>query len=1614
MKRFQEKILEPIVAITIILVMTLVDFLLVGMQIASYAIEDVSTNNKNVEFSAYFKDSEGNEIDCVEKGKSDLKANLYLKIAVKQQGYLNANVVLSDSNFEFKETENELINSIDNSNINLNQINAGKEVELEIPIEAKTAEVFDLDLLNAESLIKLEGIYRDSSKKDKQIKVERKVNFKIVPENTDSDNIEKIVKLYTNKTLQVGEENKRVVQIGLNTGLKDSSYPIKEIEIRTDIPQIDGKDPETYAVFSLNTMSKSEYNIEDGQMIAKLENDTMDEKYVLWKNEGTENVVYTYLYDADVIEDITINGTIKVTLYDDTQIETEIGEIVVNKDDEKEEIITASSINSDEEIYKGKLNENIDRKYQTKNTINVNANEIVDYIELREDNVFVQGESENIANVIYDSTTINKTQMLDLLGEEGYITIIDEQGEVIEKLDKETEADDDNITIEYDESEIKQLTIKTTKPVKAGELSMVNEKTIVENNLEVINNSDKLKTKLSMKTNLNGEQEYIKAIGESDLKNTTTSASIEINKDKLSTAVDNNVEIKAILHSKNEANDLYKNPILNIELPEQVEKAEIDGVSIVYDNELKVKDYSINERTLTIVMEGEQTQYIENVVDGANVVINAKLQLNRKTATTDSKITMKYSNEKARAYENDAETSVDVKITAPTDVTTITTIPELGIEEFEQEESKEVLLQKGVEQKEITPQIEIINNKDTSLKDVKVLGVFPTRADENSIGINIESGINVENAEVYYSENEDATNDLENEENEWNTSIENASSVRKYLIVVNEIGAKESIFADYKAIIPENLGSNENAEQSYEVTFTDSNTNYIDNVKATQVKLSTGGSADLEVKLSGKVGTTNLDNRSEVKAGEVIKYNIEISNNGSDIARNVELSSLVPEGTTLVEPKEMYDVEEGYFKEVGKDDLKEEIEKINPGEKIEREYTVRVDTNITDGIETTNKATAKVDDLTVESNELKTILKSGDFRVTIKRLTTSNEFITNDYALEYHVIVENISSQNKDNVTLKTNFSKEVEVVDAEVLEGDLNDDEQNRVIVDDVDDITDEDFENDDIDGFEEDDEYSEEVMKIDSVDMGNFEAGESKVLYFAITLKEVGTCDVFAIVEQGGNQYRSNLWQDTTVERKAEISITSDAQKYIDCGSNVEFTIKVKNTGTATLKGLRVVDEISSYLDIESIEKNGKEIEIPDDNDVGVVFDLKPEEEGILKIETYVDYIEDIEEKEIEFTNKAIAELGGDTIAETEEATYIIKVSAYQDEDETEADGISGIAWCDENADGKRDSNEKTLQGINIRLLNIDTNELVSDDDGDLIEETTSSNGRYNLSDIEPGRYIVIFNYDTSRYSLTKYKVAGASEAVNSNAMNSQLTIGNETREVACTDIIQVEDGNVSNINIGLVEVQGFDLKLDKYVSRIILQNGEETAVREYDNSQMAKIEVGSKYVEGTVAIVEYRIVVTNIGEIDGYAKKIADYMPNDFKFNSELNTDWYIDGSNLYSTSLTNEKIRPGESKELKLTLTKTLSENNLGLSNNTAEIAESYNNLGIADKNSTAGNKTKGENDMSSADIIISISTGRIIAYTSLIIIFIAAIAGGITIPIIRKSKKENNGYEFTKI
>ena len=331
-----------------------------------------------------------------------------------------------------------------------------------------------------------------------------------------------------------------------------------------------------------------------------------------------------------------------------------------------------------------------------------------------------------------------------------------------------------------------------------------------------------------------------------------------------------------------------------------------------------------------------------------------------------------------------------------------------------------------------------------------------------------------------------------------------------------------------------------------------------------------------------------------------------------------------------------------------------------------------------------------------------------------------------------------------------------------------------------------------------------------------------------------------------------------------------------------------------------------------------------------------------------------------------------------------------------------ITGKIWLDENKNGQRDNNEKGIAKVKVLLVDAKTGDVIKNDKDEKIAVITSDDGTYKLEEIEKGEYVVVCDFDTNKYRITDYQKEGIDESENSDMIIKEAGIGTETKKVGVTNKITIEDNNYENIDMGLIENEIFDMSLEKYVSKIIVQNAQGTIVKEFSKAQLAKVEIDRKQLANSVVTIEYTLNIANEGEISGYAGDIIDYMPKDLVFDQNSNTGWVLESDgNLHNTTLENEELKPGTVKTLKLTLTKTMNENNTGTVINTAEIGKATNEYEIKDIDSTPDNGVQKEDDMSTAEVIISIRTGEVLISVTIIL----SIAILIAIVIILKKRKE---------
>ena len=1620
----KSKKMKTIIVIVLVILLSINNFIFLGINLISYAADNVATNHDNVEFDVYFKNQEEEKITDIDTLYSSEDIYAYIYINVLEEGYFDGKITLEDTKLRFKEKEDEIIKTMTDSSITLNQLNSGSRLELEIELEVDTKnDMYDIRLLDSKTNVVLNGIYRDSSEKDIEIEAERKIKVNLIENNSSSDmsNVKNDIEIITNKVMEVENEKKRVVQAKINLGLIENNYPMKSLNVKISVPEIDSKDPEVHVVVNMNNMSVSNYEYDEREDLCTIDfkNELNEEGLVNWKKDGQEEIILTLVYDEEIdSNNQEISVAQNLTLYNENKLENSM-KIVI--DEEKDATLEVENEFLESVIYKGKIYSNIERNLESKTTVLVNYADVIKDIVVEENSTkYVVNEEENNANVVFNVTKINKESMLELLGEDARIKIYDVDGNEIQYITENTQADDEgNIVIEYSKEE-SYLKFVMSKPITEGELELLHIKTIKDFDEDVEKNAENLKSEVVIKNyneldldeeelvDLKNTIAIIESTSESivDLEESITNVIFEVDKKELSTVVGNNVEMKVILQSNNEKYDLYKNPQIIITMPQDVTRVNIDSIDLMYEEELNIKDYEINGREITINLEGEQTEYKEDAILGTVVIIDATLVVDSKAISKDEEIVVRYENEKSNRYDEEkslfGEQKTIVEIVAPTDLTVVTSVNDFNIDVIGKQDNLKVNMPKGAEAKQTEVEFQIMNNNSEKVNNVRILGSFATNNSINNVDISIIEAVTLsgnENVEIYYTENENVTDDVNDSLNGWTKSLENGLKVKNYLVVIESMEAKTSITGSYVMEIPEKLEYNEYAKFGYIVKYIDSVSNVESVVESTYIELDSGVGPKLETSISSFVRGKEIEN-SVVRNGEVIKYIVKLENIGSEDVTGVKVIGDVPNGTTLLGVYDDYEyLGEEYYKELSDTTYEVVIESLKIGETKYIEYEVVVDDDTVSNIQIINKSQVEYGEVKTEADENILNVQNGKIKTVVKRVTDRRIPLVENGTVQYYVVVENISGNVQENVVVNSQYSEGLEV--EKIIK--MSDIDSEKVI--------------------------KENIEFSDNLNIGSLAADETIILSIYFKINDIADdnseIEFSVITNVNDVLYNSNVWKDIVDQFDISLSMTTTANKYVKSGDVIEYIITLENLKNVNIQGMQIHDKIPEQLTIKNITVNGEQKNV-DGNNIWLYIDVNPNERVTIKIDTIVNYSETRYESET-ITNMATASIYGEEKAKTEGIVNIIEADKVLDDSEEENNNndqensgsttngdrlITGTAWEDENGNGIKETNENTLSDIVVKIVDVETNEFVVNKNGDILKDTTDDKGVYVLENIPTGEYIIVFEYD-EKYGLTKYEVEGATEVQNSNVMINEILIGTNNLSLPSTDIVYVGDENISDINIGLIILKNFDLGLNKYVSKIIVQNDKETKQIEYNNVTMAKVEIDDDYANGSTVIIEYIVEIINNGEIDGYVKKIVDYIPKGLEFSSELNKTWYQSDGVLYNTSMANDKIGAGESYEIKLILTKTMTENNMGLVNNTAEIENAYNELGIKDSNSTPGNRVKGENDMGMADTIIGISTGGYVYITIGTIIAMLLLGTTLVVIVIKNKEKNKNINKIEK-
>ena len=1630
----KEKVIKILMAISLIIALTGVNLIFLGNKaiLALYEgleNQNTTTNIQNVIFDTYLK--EGEEKTHTKQAIISQGEKLIFDITLEDSGAIeDGKIKIENANFKIQPIENQYIKSIntETNEIELNQILVGKQEQIEVPIKFEKAETINKEYLSQEANVKFTGNYKIDGNKTKKVVGEKtiSVNWTEATEVTLEQNIEKYIDLKDGTTLI-----QQKIDTHINNNILISG---KTIEITA--PEIQNTLPSKVDVLINGNKTESEYDKQNKKITIK--NNEIE------KSEDEYKVIYNYPIKIQQEEStIELKSKLKYSLYTEETIEKEENITAeMQKTDNKVSVKNEATSN----IYKGYIYTGIrNTEYQEK--INVEISSLEDISEIKVHNMedyFINSNEEtiNINNSTYiKDIKLNKANIEKTLGEKFEIKIIGENEQAINNITSESEWDENgNITIPIEGKATTSIQLILSQPIEIGTINIKMDK-YIQGNAGYEKNEAKTLAKLENGKIVSVGGKDISTNSTSILEDTITEGKIELSSTELTTVNKNeNIQILALLKSSSEKYDLYKKPYIEIKLPDELQEIDIHSTNLINGDGLEITNVIYNPTTKTIEVQftGEQSDFRTEVEEGIQVVINADLTFKKNIADREVDISMIYKNENAN--EEQYETSSKIKLKSKHGAIWYNNISGYNEENTQLEEIGNKTLKAELDDNNSEKQAQInqsfINNYENPINQITIIGKLVGKESnfETQLLQNIE--VNKESCKIYYSDKEN----ISAEDEEWQENIENLTEVKSYkLEIKEELQPTESIDIAYQLNIPAELESGAVNNQTTEVTYyyngqklNNSSTIMLEK-EGTQATGITQENNGIVTEIKAISANKELADKEEIFEGQTIKYIVNVTNN---TGKDLENFAFKAEHTNAVywvkkeKPAEIADDPNApnmVFTEKDADvqNITQTLETLKKGET--QTFTYEFVPTRKNGNEITGKITLSANNL--EEQQINTItntIKDSELELSVQSSIDETIEINESSYPSYTFSITNYKEEEQKDVILNIYTSDSLALyVEGKEDEEDENYDEEYVEKGDSIEDSFEDEgtdsedegeIEDSQADEEDEEDENSYEILKNENsqitIRIPSIKAKEevSITLTFKILPLQMETLnkeyEIYYTIQKGNNTYYSNTLTSEVKRKNAKLEGT----QYVNIGDynakpgeTIIYTAEIINKDKyLDAEGVVIEQEVSeSNAKIEKayIETaDGKIIngELETDNMADAVCNLKVGEKfryiAEVKIgEDYDDYDDNVI-SDMRIIWPETGTLSLNTLVNSIGPTGSYNDGYDEDNDNNNNQGnneesnysISGTAWIDLNKNGIREGNEGKATNMEVELIDAET--------GDTIDNsTTDEEGHYKFENISTGKYMVLFNYDSTFYEVTQYRNQNTDEATNSDVIKKEIN-GNT---VAVTDTLTIDNKNLQNIDAGFIENSQFDLKLNKYINKVIVQSPEGTKQTTYNKTQLAKVELNGKYVANSNVIVEYVIEVTNEGQLPGYVNEIIDYMPQDLQFDPKKNKDWYMEtDKNLHNISLSNTIINPGETKQITLTLSKQMTLDNTGTSANIAEIAKTSNEPSIADKDSTAGNRKDGEDDISKAELLISIKTGiipiAISIISTLILIYMAVL------------------------
>lgn len=949
---------------------------------------------------------------------------------------------------------------------------------------------------------------------------------------------------------------------------------------------------------------------------------------------------------------------------------------------------------------------------------------------------------------------------------------------------------------------------------------------------------------------------------------------------RLTNRLPNELTITGILEKDTEDCALYENPVVYFEFPAEIEKVVVNDIKVLYDNELKLKDYTIEKndagnQVIKVSLEGKQTQYsTDGISQGTNIRIVANVIAKQDIKTGYEDLTMVCNTATAaqgllivNATENAILNNVEPKKENGTIIyanglmlNTRSSIGSNTLKDGDTIHSNEI----------INNQITITNTTNNPIENIKVLGYIPegmtfVKYDEEAFGY-------WEDTYTFLTDDpETSDGSILWQDDDWQYPADETVKTKEFTIETLKSGESQTFNYETKV---NKVDKEKELETKIEFQIKDKDATEYRNISTYTIK-NNAKDAAFETRIRTYIDRGDNSETGSSKNNWV--YNVIVKNISNE-TQNATVKINVPETLSIKNVEKVVDKGEEFSYKLENGVLTVSYEGIAANDYrafgIEAEaVNVITDENCRYQIE--YSATVEDSNKDITSSNL-SVSKGGIQAVKITQTSETNgETLNGHDEIEYKFEIENIGYVREEDggyseYVFVTNIPKELEVTS-----------------------IT-----------------YNSNEVSKDTVD--------SKTVYTIKPIDKWYTKEDLELINSDDYKEETRANEKIILKNGEKSIITIKAKVKSLTGQNDDITIE--NIGAVGGKGIET--KVSSIVS-NTLHNNENQTIIvnPDDKkDDNNSSTTKPSDDNTVE-----------------------------------------QVKYYT---------VAGTSWVDTNENGRRDDGEEIVSGINVYLYDVINKKFLTDSNNETLKTTTDSNGKYSFTKIPEGSYYVIFEYNTNEYGITEYQKVGILETENNDTLEKDVRMFGEIKKVAMTDIVNLTSSQ-TNIDIGLLENKNFDFSINQTIQKVTVSNKKGTKEYTYDNKKLAKVEIHSKQLTGSTIVVEYKIKVTNEGELAGRVYDVIDEIPSKLEFHSELNEGWYrTEQYKISNTSMVNKDIQPGESIELTVILSKTLTEDSVGTITNISSIGTTDNSRHITEKNLN--------NNTDKTEVLIQVATGGQIA------------------------------------